>query len=192
MPFIGILFLYLGAYVETGSCRAHSLTLSMPLSPPHKRAYRPVFYWYYLLWRSWIQQSHDGSFVRTTYNGKGWACDTTGVDQDNFVHGRWTRMVNVPHVGEWKYSFRYRGRATSIHCLFLLKAIVSTITTEECETRQPSELGMFTTPSFLMYHSVDYKVGYKVTTFSLFLSIYFLSNVFHLYFFKTQLYLCLF
>ena len=29
-----------------------------------------------------------------------WAYDTTGVDQDNFVHGRWTRMVDVPHVGE--------------------------------------------------------------------------------------------
>ena len=29
-----------------------------------------------------------------------WACGTTGVDQDNFVHGRWTRMVDVPHVGE--------------------------------------------------------------------------------------------
>ena len=50
--------------------------------------------------RSGIQRSHDGSFVRTTYSGKGWACDTTGVDQDNFVHGRWTRMVDVPHVGE--------------------------------------------------------------------------------------------
>ena len=93
-------------------------------------------------------------------------------------------MVDVPHVGERKYSFRYRGRATSIHCLFFMKAIVSTITTE-CETRQPSELGMCTTPSFLMYHSVDYKVGYKVTTFSHFLSIYFLSNVFYLLFLDT-------
>ena len=45
-------------------------------------------------------RSHDGSFVRTTYSGKGWACNTTGVDQDNFVHGRWTRMVDDPHVGE--------------------------------------------------------------------------------------------
>ena len=35
--FLELLFLYLGARVETGSCRAHSLTLSMPLSPPHKR-----------------------------------------------------------------------------------------------------------------------------------------------------------
>ena len=33
---------------------------------------------------------------------------------------------------------------------FFMKAIVSTVTTEECETRQPSELGMCTTPSFLM------------------------------------------
>ena len=66
-----------------------------------------------------------------------------------------------------------------------MKAIVSTVTTEECETRQPSELGMCTTPSFLMYHSVDYKVGYKVTTFSHFLSIYFLSNVFYLLFLDT-------
>ena len=70
--------------------------------------------------RSGIQRSHDGSFVRTTYSGKGWACDMTGVDQDNFVHGRWTRMVDVPHVGEWKYDFRYRGQATSIHCLFFI------------------------------------------------------------------------
>ena len=29
----------------------------------------------------------------------------TRVDQDNFVHGRWTRMVDVPHVGEWKVFF---------------------------------------------------------------------------------------
>ena len=36
----------------------------------------------------------DGCFVRTTYSGKGWACDMTGVDQGNFVHGRWTRMVD--------------------------------------------------------------------------------------------------
>ena len=42
-------------------------------------------------------------------------------------------MVDVPHVGEWKYSFRYRGRATSIHCLFLMKAIVSTITPWLCQ-----------------------------------------------------------
>ena len=42
------------------------------------------------------------------------------------------------------------GPAKSIHCLFFMKAIVSTVTTEECETRQPSELGMCTTPSFLM------------------------------------------
>ena len=92
-------------------------------------------------------------------------------------------MVDVPHVGEWKYSFRYSRRATSIHCLFLMKPIVSTVTTEECETPQPSELGMCTTPSFLMYyyHSVDY----KVTTFSHFLSIYFLSNVFYLSFLDT-------
>ena len=68
-----------------------------------------------------------------------------------------------------------------------MKAIVSTVTTEECETRQPSELGMCTTPSFLMqyYHTVDYTVGYKVTTFSHFLSIYFLSNVFYLLFLDT-------
>ena len=62
----------------------------------------------------------------------------------------WTRMVDVPHVGEWNYSFRYQGRATSTHCSFFMKAIVSTVTIEECETRQPSELGMCTTPSFLM------------------------------------------
>ena len=37
--FFRIIFLYLGARVETGSCRAHSLTLSMPLSPPHKEYY---------------------------------------------------------------------------------------------------------------------------------------------------------
>ena len=67
-----------------------------------------------------------------------------------------------------------------------MKAIVSTVTTEECETRQPSELGMCTTPSFLMYyHSVDYKVGYKVTPFSHFLSIYFLTKVFYLSFLDT-------
>ena len=67
-----------------------------------------------------------------------------------------------------------------------MKAIVSTVMTEERETRQPSELGMCTTPSFLMlyYHSVDYKVGYKVTSFSHFLSIYFLSNVFYLSFLR--------
>ena len=53
-----------------------------------------------------------------------------------FRYGKWTRKLDVPHVGEWKYSFRYRGRAMSIHCLFLMKAIVSTVTTEECETRQ--------------------------------------------------------
>ena len=47
--FFRISFLYLGARVEMGSCRAHSLTLSMPLSPPHKQACSPVFYWYYLL-----------------------------------------------------------------------------------------------------------------------------------------------
>ena len=35
--FLELFCLYLGARVETGSCRAHSLTLSMPLSPPHKR-----------------------------------------------------------------------------------------------------------------------------------------------------------
>ena len=69
-----------------------------------------------------------------------------------------------------------------------MKAIVSTATTEKCETRQPSELGMCTTPSFLMYHSVDYKVGYKVTTFSHFLSIYFLSNVIYRSYFQTQLF----
>ena len=80
----------------------------------------------------------------------------------------------------------------SIHCLFFMKAIVSTVTTEECETRQPSELGMGTTPSFLMYHSVAYKVGYKVTTFSHFLSIYFLSNVFYLSFLRHNWFLCLF
>ena len=34
-------------------------------------------------------------------------------------------------------------------------------------------------------HPVDYKVGYKVTTFSHFLSIYFLSNVFYLSFLDT-------
>lgn len=38
-----------------------------------------------------------------------------------------------------------------------MKATVSVVTTEECDTRQPIELGMGTTPSFLMYHSVDYK-----------------------------------
>src|SRR4051812_38780004 len=69
-----------------------------------------------------------------------------------------------------------------------MKAIVSTVTTEECETRQPSELGMCTTPSFRMYHSVDYKVGYKVTNFSHFLSIYFLSNIFYLLFLVTRLF----
>ena len=66
-----------------------------------------------------------------------------------------------------------------------MKAIVSTVTIEECETRQPNELGMCTTPSFFMYHSVDYKVGYKVKTFSHFLSIRFLSNVFYLLFLET-------
>ena len=44
--FFRISFLYLGARVETGSCRAHYLTLSMSLSPPHKRAYSPVFYYF--------------------------------------------------------------------------------------------------------------------------------------------------
>ena len=38
--------------------------------------------------------------VPSSSSGKGWACATTGVDQDNFGHGRWTRMVDVPHVGE--------------------------------------------------------------------------------------------
>ena len=91
--------------------------------------------------------------------------------------GWWTSHMSA----NGKYSFRYRGRATSIHCLFFMKAIVSTVM-KECETRQPSELGIGTTPSFLMYHSVDYKVGYKVTTFSHFLSIYFLSDVFTFFF----------
>ena len=43
--FFRISFLYLGARVETGSCRSHSLTLSMPLSPPHKRACREDKRW---------------------------------------------------------------------------------------------------------------------------------------------------
>ena len=51
-----------------------------------------------------------------------WACDLTAhysllLRRDDLgdsplefcVHGKWTRMVDVPHVGEWKYSFRYRG-----------------------------------------------------------------------------------
>ena len=33
--FLELLFLYLGERVDTGSCRAHSLTLSMPLSLLH-------------------------------------------------------------------------------------------------------------------------------------------------------------
>ena len=76
----------------------------------------------------------------------------------------------------------------SIHCFFLMKAIVSTVKTGECETRQPSELGMCSTPSFLMYHSVDY----KVTNFSHFLSIYFLSKKFTFLFLDTIVFLCLF
>ena len=40
MPlFLELVFLYLGPRVETSSCRSHSLTLSMPLSPPHKEYY---------------------------------------------------------------------------------------------------------------------------------------------------------
>ena len=65
------------------------------------------------------------------------------------VHGKWTRMVNVPHVGERKYSFRYRGArkprgivslligsqkivSLSIYnyFLFLMNASVSTLTTK--------------------------------------------------------------
>ena len=74
----------------------------------------------------------------------------------------WTRIIlcmaggtgcSTSHMSAYvKYFFRYRGRATSIHCLFLMKAIVSTVTTEECETRQPSELGTCTIPLFLMYN----------------------------------------
>ena len=95
-----------------------------------------------------------------------------------------TRPLMEPRHGPQAGKSGYPGsqNADSIHCLFFMKAIFSTVTTEECETRQPSELGMGTTPSFLMYHSVAYKVGYKVTTFSHFLSIYFLSDFFTFFF----------
>ena len=32
--------------------------------------------------------------------GRWWGGGGVLVGQDNFVHGRWTRMVDVPHVGE--------------------------------------------------------------------------------------------
>ena len=63
------------------------------------------------------------------------------------MHGKWTRMVDVPHVGERKYSFRYRGarrprgivslligsqKIVSLpiynYFLFLMNASVSTLT----------------------------------------------------------------
>ena len=91
-----------------------------------------------------------------------WACDLTAhlsllVRHDDLgdspfefcVHGKWTRMVNVPHVGERKYSFRYRGarkprgivllligsqKIVSLpiynYFLFLMNASVSTLTTK--------------------------------------------------------------
>ena len=66
------------------------------------------------------------------------------------MHGKWTRMVDVPHVGERKYSFRYRGarkprgivslligsqkKIVSLpiynYFLFLMNASVSTLTTK--------------------------------------------------------------
>ena len=84
------------------------------------------------------------------HSGKGWACDLTShqsllLRRDDrgdsplefCVHGKWTRMVDVPHVGEWKYSFRYRGARKPrgivslviyIYFLFLMNASISTLT----------------------------------------------------------------
>ena len=51
------------------------------------------------------------------------------------MHGKWTTMVDVPHVGERKYSFRYRGARKPrgivslliyIYFLFLMSASIST------------------------------------------------------------------
>ena len=67
-------------------------------------------------------------------------CDDLGDSPLEFcVHGKWTRMVDVPHVGERKYSFRYRGARkprgiVSLliynYFLFLMNASVSTLTTK--------------------------------------------------------------
>ena len=89
-----------------------------------------------------------------------WACDLTAHESllmwrddrgdsplEFCVHGKWTRMVDVPHVGKQKYSFRYRGarkprgivslligsqKIVSLliynYFLFLMNASVSTLT----------------------------------------------------------------
>ena len=53
------------------------------------------------------------------------------------MHGKWTRIVDIPHVGERKYSFRYQGARKPrgivslliyIYFLFLMNASVSTLT----------------------------------------------------------------
>ena len=94
---------------------------------------------------------------------------TTWVTPLEFcVHGKWTRMVDVPHVGEWKYSFRYRGarkprgivslligsqKIVSLpiyyYFLFLMNASVSTLTRRVpntahvgCPTHQRKEWDM--------------------------------------------------
>ena len=50
---------------------------------------------------------NDGSFIRPTYSGKGWACATTGVPPSpiaapnyNLVHRTWKKTVDEPHVGQ--------------------------------------------------------------------------------------------
>ena len=129
------------------------------------------------------------------------------------VHGKWTRMVDVPHVGEQKYSFRYRGarkprgivslligskKTVSLliynYFLFLMKPIVSTAMTEECETRHPVNLACAPLPPSSCNTTIvlTIRLAIKVTTFSHFLSIYFLSNVFYLSFFRHNCFLCLF
>ena len=84
-----------------------------------------------------------------------WACDLTAhysllLWRDDLgdsplefrVHDKWTRMVDVPLVGERKYSFRYRGARKPrgivslliyIYFLFLMNASVSTLTTKSAK-----------------------------------------------------------
>ena len=58
------------------------------------------------------------------------------------VHGKWTRMVDVLHVGEQKYSFQYRGARKPcgivslliyIYFLFRMNASISTLTTKSAK-----------------------------------------------------------
>ena len=71
------------------------------------------------------------------------------------------------------------GPATSIHCLFFMKAIVSTVTRRSVKHGSPVNLACAPLPPS--------SCNAQVTDFSHFLSNYFLSNVFT-FLFKTQLF----